>query len=180
MREFFISTLPWVFLAWTGLLLFIILTELSNFIMTHVPFVPTRKKDIEDLVKRVNIQPGDKFYDIGSGNGKVVFLIEKLTGAQTMGLQRAGWTQTYAKLKKRLIGSKARFISGNFFDHPWQEANVIYAYLYPFLMSQVGEKAMQDCRPGTKIIARDFYIPNLRLSDSWQTPSNHKIYLYII
>lgn len=161
-------------------LLYVVLTELANFVMTRVPFVPTRKEDIEDIVKRVGINSEDFVYDLGSGNGKVLFHIERLSSARAMGLQRAGWTQTYAKLRARLTGSKVNFKSGNFFDSSWQPATVIYAYLYPFLMNQVGEKVLQDCRPGTKIIVRDFPISNLPLVESWKSPSNHKIYLYKI
>lgn len=161
-------------------ILYMALTEMSNYIMTRVPFVPTSRSDIEDMVKRVEIGPTDCFYDIGSGNGKVAFTVEKLTGARVKGLQRAGWTQTYAKLKRYLIGSKAELISGNFFDHSWNDATVIYAYLYPFLMNQVAEKALVDCKPGTKLVVRDFQILSLTPKITWQTPSNHAMYLYVI
>ncbi len=172
--------LPGFLLLMVLLLLYMTVTELITFILTRVPFIPTSTADIEDLIVRLDIQPIDYVYDIGSGNGKVVFAVEDLAGARVRGIQRAGWTQSYAKLKARLIGSKAELVSGNFFDHPWREATVIYAYLYPFLMSQVGDKVMQDCEPGTKIVTRDFPIPNLALADSWDTPSKHKIYLYIV
>lgn len=172
--------LPGFILLLVLLLAYAMVTELIVFILTRVPFVPTSKADLEDMIVKVGIQPVDYVYDIGSGNGKVIFAIEDLVGARVKGLQRAGWTQTYARLKARLIGSKAEFVSGNFFDHPWRDATVIYAYLYPFLMNQVGEKILEDCKPGTKVVVRDFPIPNLTLTDWWETPSNHKIYLYQI
>lgn len=169
-----------VLVIFTLTLMFVFLTELLNFIQTRVPFVPTRKEDIEDIVNRVSISPDDLVYDIGSGNGKVLFLIERLTTAKTMGLQRAGWTQVYAKVRAWVSGSNTQFKSGNFFDSSWQPATVIYAYLYPFLMHQVGEKILRECRPGTRVIVRDFPITNLPLIETWQSPSNHKIYLYQI
>ncbi|HEX3095956.1 MAG TPA: hypothetical protein VHQ20_02440, partial [Patescibacteria group bacterium] len=76
--------------------------------------------------------------------------------------------------------SNAKFISGNFFNQPWAEANVIYGYLYPPLMSQVGEKALRECQPGTKLVIRDFPITTMKPHSVWQTPSNHQMYLYII
>lgn len=162
------------------LLAYMAITEMINFMQTRVPFVPTSKEDIADLVEHLGITETDFVFDIGSGNGKVLFIIEQLTKAQTRGLQRAGWTQTYAKIRKCLTGSKIELLSGNFFDFPWSEATVVYAYLYPFLMRQVGEKALHECKPGTKIVARDFPIPNLRLLDYWETPSHHNMFIYII
>lgn len=162
------------------LILFMVFTELVNFLQTRVPFVPTSKKDIADMVHRVGITQQDLFLDLGSGNGKVVFAVEQLTGAKARGLQRGGWTQIYAKLRKRLTGSKAELVTGNFFNQPWSDATVIYCYLYPHLMNQVADKAKHDCKPGTKIVVRDFPIPNLQLHSSWQTPTYHDMYLYIL
>jgi hypothetical protein len=161
-------------------LLLMMLTELLNFVQTRVPFVPTAKADIEDMVSRMGITEQDYVYDLGSGNGKVVFAIEQLTQARTKGLQRGGWTQWYARIKAKLIGSQAQFVTGNFFGHSWGEATVIYAYLYPFLMRSVADKAWEECRPGTKIIVRDFYLPEKESVEIWKTPTGHTMYWYEI
>lgn len=171
------------------IMLYVMFTEMTNFVQTKVPFVPTARKDLEDIVARVGITEQDVFYDLGSGNGKVIFVIAELTGAKSVGLQRAGWTQTYAKIKKYLaslglgnkeISQKIEFKSGNFFHSTWSPATVIYAYLYPFLMSQVAEKAKQDCPPGTKFIVRDFPILEWEPKEVWDTPSGHTMHLYIL
>ena len=60
----------------------IMFTELLNFVQTHVPFVPTAKKDLIDMIARAGITREDLVYDLGSGNGKVVFTVEQLTGAR--------------------------------------------------------------------------------------------------
>lgn len=186
----FVADILLVFLfIGTLVILVMMLTELINFIQTRVPFVPTARKDIVDMVSRVGITSTDYVYDLGSGNGKVVFTVSNLTGARTKGFQRSGWTQWYAQLKNYFRKSAAKqkssveLVTGNFFDHSWSDATVIYGYLYPFLMRSVAEKALEDCRPGTKLVIRDFYLPNLsRLIqlDSWQTPTGHTIYLYEI
>lgn len=158
---------------------FVLLTENINFIQTRVPFVPTKKVDLVDMITRVGILNTDFVLDLGSGNGKVLFVVERLTGARTRGIQRAGWAQIFAKLRKLFTGSKAEFISGDFFKKPWGEATVIYSYLFPPLMRSVGEKFVEECSAGTKLICRDFSIPQLVPKLTWQTPSGHKMYLYI-
>lgn len=167
-------------LLFSLILLLVVLTEMIVFVRTRVPFVPSPQKDIAELVRRLPITKRDVVYDLGSGNGKVVFAIEKLSDATVRGYQLAGWTQWYAKMRKTVSGSKAQFISGDFFKYHWGDATIVYAYLYPFLMRSVGDKALADCRPGTKIIARDFPIPNLRLHEHWDMRGKHEIFIYIV
>ena len=161
-------------------ILVVMLTEMIVFVRTRVPFVPTNQVDLLELAKKLPIISTDYVYDLGSGNGKVVFTIEKASGARVKGFQLGGWTQWYAKLKKFFTRSKAELVSGNFFNHHWGEATVIYGYLYPHLMENIGTKALEDCKPGTKILARDFPIPNLPLYEEWKTPSGHTMRLYVI
>ena len=61
----------------------------------------------------------DVFYDLGSGNGKVVFLVEKLSGAKTKGFEQTLWTHWWAKLKGLIIQSRAEFVNRNFFKTDW-------------------------------------------------------------
>lgn len=166
-------------------LLVMMFTEMLNFMQTRVPFVPTAKADLVFMIKRAGITADDYVYDLGSGNGKVVFAMEELAGARAKGLQRGGWTQWYAQIRQVLRKvfkgqNKTEFVTGNFFDQSWSEATVVYGYLYPFLMRSVEEKALQDCKPGTKIIIRDFNLPTLKHADTWETPTGHTMYLYVV
>lgn len=158
----------------------VIFTEMLVFIRTRVPFVPSPRHDIVRMVKELPISKDDYVYDLGSGNGKVVFAIEELSGARVKGFQLNGWTHWYAVLKKSFRRSNAELVGSNFFKHDWKDATVIYAYLYPFLMRDIGEKALADCRPGTKVIARDFSIPNLTLTSHWDTGGGHELFIYTI
>lgn len=181
MQSVFVQNLVFgIMLIGALLILYMMLTEMINFLQTRVPFVPTAKKDLEDLAVRIGITKSDFVIDLGSGNGKVLFTLENLTGARGRGLQRAGWTQEYGRLRKWLSGSKIELISANFFERDWSEATVVYAYLYPPLMRSVGQKFREDCKAGTKLVCRDFYIPDWTPSQKWVTPSGHEMYLYLI
>lgn len=160
------------------LILVVVVTEMLVFVKTHVPFVPSPEQDIHLLVKRLPVTETDFVFDLGSGNGKVVFTIEKLSGARVKGFQLRGWTHWYAQLRKKWMRSNAELVGGDFFKHHWGEATIVYAYLYPFLMHSIGEKAMADCKPGTRIIARDFPIPNLNLVEYWDLGKGHEMFIY--
>lgn len=161
-----------------GLIIFVsglcvvMFTEMLNYIQTRVPFVPTSNADLAFVIARSGITPDDYVYDLGSGNGRVVFAMNNLAGARAKGFQRAGWTLWYAKLKNRILQFANRyrkslsiehvqtqqpqieFVTGNFFDYSWSEATVVYMYLFP--------------------------LPNLAHTETWKTPTKHDMFVYVI
>ncbi len=159
-------------------LLFIILSEFVAFLRTRVPFVPTHAGDIKFIVEKLGISSKDTFYDLGSGNGKVVFLVEELSGAKVKGFELSWWTILFAKLKAKFKGSKAEFVNKNFFKQNWSGANYIYGYLYPPLMARVKQKFLAECKPGSVAIIRDFPLADFKPDEVYNLPKKHEIYIY--
>ncbi len=180
-----------VFLIFVLIILFVITSELIAFLRTRVPFVPTTAGDIEFIVKKLGISSKDTFYDLGSGNGKVVFLVNKLCGASCVGFELSWWTVLFAKIKRWFLQSfspsggdvalateRVQFFNRNFFKQDWSEANYVYGYLYPPLMERVKEKFLAECKPGSMAIIRDFPLPNLKPLEVYNMPHKHEIYVY--
>ena len=167
-----------LFLLLAILLLFIIASAFLGFVITRVPFVPTPSRHIRLVAGHLNLSKRDTILELGSGNGRVAFLLEQLSGGRVIGYEAALWTHWWAQLEKKIRRSRVKFIRGNFFKHDWDRATVIYCYLYPPLMARVGEKALADCRPGTRVISHDFSIPNLRQVAIVETRPGHCFYIY--
>lgn len=165
-------------LAFSVLLLFVITSAFLGFLLTRVPFVPTYASDVEFFVKKLGISTKDTFYDLGSGDGKVVFLVEKLSGAKAKGFELTWWTHWLARAKKIFKKSRAQFVNRNFFKQDWSEATVIYGYLYPPLMGRVKEKFLTECKPGSIAVIRDFPFPGLEPTEKIYRPKNHELYIY--
>ncbi|MCX6797411.1 MAG: hypothetical protein NTX98_02955 [Candidatus Doudnabacteria bacterium] len=182
----------------SALLIVVITSAFLGFLLTRVPFVPTRRGDIEFIVKKLGITSRDVFYDLGSGNGKVVFLANQISGAKCVGFELSLWTHLFALIKRKVHPVKSRiagtaeqlfngvksekhkieFRNQNFFKHSWSEADYIYCYLYPPLMGRVEEKFLADCKPGSVAIIRDFSFPNLKPIEIYYMPKKHEIYVY--
>lgn len=201
-----------IMLVFVVVLLFVVTSAFLGFLITRVPFVPTYSSDIEFIVKKLGISSRDIFYDLGSGDGKVCFLVNQTTGARCVGYELTWWTHLLANIKKWFLQlapspllarqslgdggargdaeaargrevvmrtERVQFKNQNFFKHSWQQANYIYAYLYPPLMGRVEEKFLADCKPGSIAIIRDFPFPNLKPADIHPMPKKHEIYIYI-
>ena len=166
------------FLLIALVLLFLVFSEFIAFIRTRVPFVPTHAGDIKFIVEKLGITSRDVFYDLGSGNGKVVFLVEDLSGAKVKGFELSWWTILYAKLKALIKGSKATFVNKNFFKQDWSAANYIYCYLYPPLMSEIEDKFQTEMKAGSVAIVRDFPFPTMAYAEKYYLPKKHEIYVY--
>ncbi len=167
-------------LLFSLLIIFIMGSSLLGLARTHVPFVPTAVSDIIQVGQRLPIEQNDVFVDLGSGDGRVIFEIEKLTGAKVRGYELTLWTHLLTRLKKSLRGSHAELIWGDFFKANLTDATVVYCYLYPPLMRAVGEKILAECKKGTHVVSRDFPIPNLEKLDYWKSSGKHEIFVYKI
>ena len=168
-----------IFLIFTIVLLLIVSSALLGFVMTRVPFIRTPSRDIERIIRLGDIREDDTVYDLGSGDGKMVFALTKHTGARGVGFEQTHWTHLLAIIKNKFLGNRNLFLRDNFFDHSWQGATVIYCYLYPPLMRQVGDKIKIDCNPGTRIVVRDFPIPNLE-QRGYHRDGKHELFLYVV
>lgn len=167
-----------LFLLLSFLLVFLILSEFVAFLRTRVPFVPTHAGDIRFIVEKLGISPSDNFYDLGSGNGKVVFLVNKLSGASCVGFELGWWTYAFSRLKSKFKYKNVKFKMQDFFKADWSKANIIYCYLYPPLMGRIEEKFRAELKPGSIAIVRDFPFPNMPYAEKYYLPKEHEIYIY--
>ncbi len=189
-----------IFLVFALAILFVITSAFLGFLMTRVPFVTTYASDVEFFVKKLGLSSSDVFYDLGSGDGKVCFLVNQLTGAKCIGFELTWWTYLLAKIRSKFKnqksklqfknhpvirrgarsndGAEVKFVNGNFFKYSWSEANIIYGYLFPPLMGRVEEKFLTDCKPGSIAVIRDFPFPRMAYTDKFYLPKKHEIYIY--
>lgn len=161
------------------LIFFVVTSAFLGFVLTKVPFVQTRSADIELVVKKLKMQKDQKFIDLGSGDGKVCFIVHKLSGAVCVGYELTWWTHLLAKLRALKFKKKVNFYNKNFFKVSWTETDYVYGYLYPPLMGKIEEKFLKECKPGSIAIIRDFPFPNLIPEEKMFLPGKHEIYIYL-
>ncbi len=159
-------------------ILFVTVSSFIGFVRTKVPQLPTAARDIRRMAEEGLLRKDDVLIDLGCSTGQVLFATEKIVGCRGRGYEVALWACVFAWMRKILTRSKAEVVWGNFFDADLSDATVIYAYLYPFLMPKVGEKIKSSCKPGTKVISRDFRIESLKLVKRINTYAQHAFFIY--
>jgi SAM-dependent methyltransferase len=125
-----------------------------------VPWVPTREARIRRALQLAKLQPGEIFYDLGAGDGRVLLMAAKEFGAQAVGIEIGPVQWALGWLRILISGGrhKARMRCGNFYRADLTEADVVFVYLTSSQTSRLAKKLEQELRPGARVvsIAADF------------------------
>ena len=140
---------------------FLILLSVAWASFSLAPWVPTRKKDLERIKRLANLEPGEIFYDLGSGDGRVAIYLSKHTKGKVVGLELA--IPFYLICKIRGFTSKNRNLSfkyKNLYKEDLRTADVIYIFAESEerLASKLEQKLNNELKPGARAITYAFPI----------------------
>lgn len=148
--------------------------------ISFAPWVPTWQVDVERSLRLAGLQPGETFYDLGCGNGKVVFAAANL-GAHATGIEIAWplylWCQLSKVIRRQPL---AQFRLGNLFKADLRQVDVVYVFGMPDnLKHKLAKKLLAELKPGSRVVSYAFRIPGLpnEMKDK-PTPKQMSIYLY--
>lgn len=138
------------------------------------PYVPIRKKLVKDLLFFGGLSAGDIFYDLGSGDGRVLMSAIKDFGVEkAVGYEVALWPYLKSRflIKHSRLDSRISVCRKNFFKTNLREASFIYMYLFPGSVDKLAYKIAGECQFGTKVLCPSFPIditkhPKFRLLKS--------------
>ncbi len=150
---------------------------LSWFAGSDAPYVPTRIKDLADLLKKAGLKKDNHFYELGSGDGRVVMAAAKL-GANAFGVEQS-WIRVWSsRLRARNLGLKnAEFIHGNIFDRHYYPADMIFIFLLQPAVDKLETKLRKESKKGSIIITQTFHFKHWKPVKKLDFTENHKIKL---
>lgn len=133
---------------------------LSWFAGTDAPYVPTKYEAIKKVLKLAGVGKGKKFYELGSGDGRVVIEAAKL-GANATGIEQSWIRVLYSKYQaSKLKISFASFCHGNVFNRDYSDADFVYIYLLIPGVKKLEKKLQDELKPGSIVITQTFHFPN--------------------
>ncbi len=151
-----------------GLLLGCIIA-LSWFAGSDAPYVPTKMDLIRKILNLAGVKKGGKFYELGSGDGRVVIAAAKL-GADSIGIEQSLIRILMSKQKAKDL-KKAKFIHGNIFSRNYSDANVVYIYLLLKGVRKLESKLKKELKKDSIVITQTYHFPNWKpfkkMGDFW-------------
>lgn len=162
---------------------FLVFSTIITNLMVKVPFVPSRMRIIRHVAKLANIQKNDNVYDLGCGDGRFLIEADKYTSQPLTGFEQAPLPYLMAKIRTLFNKKNIHIIMQNFLRANLRDADVIYCYLGPEAMIDVGKKIRKECRKGTRIFSNTFSITDMKPTKVWPKDKSRKLptlYLYTV
>jgi len=163
------------------IILFIIVFVLviATALATAAPWVPTRKRDLKRILDLIKIKQGEKFFDLGCGDGRLIIEAAK-NGAVAVGLDISPLPYFLTRIRLFFSHSNAKIKLKNLFNQNLSEADVVYMFLMPTAILKVKEKFKKELKKGTRVASYVFPIPGWTPTVVDKPPGDVSIYVYIV
>ena len=133
-------------------------------ILTYGEITP---ESVQYMMEMTNPQPGEVFYDLGSGTGKAVIFaaflapFKRATGLeliedlyQSASESAARYHSEVKPMHPEKADQEVTFRHGSMFDHDTTDGDVFFTHCTCFddpMMDQISKK-LEGCKPGTRVI----------------------------
>lgn len=149
------------------------------------PYYPTPETIVEKMLEVGALKPGEKMFDLGSGDGRVVIMAAQKFKADATGIEmdKDLWKQSMEKIKSLGLEKRARIINGDIMKQNYASADLVTVYLLPSSNDKVRPILEAQLKKGTRIVSHDFEFSGWtaekveHVEDDGEGRS-HTIYLY--
>lgn len=125
------------------------------------PFVPSNKDRIRTMVELAEITPDKIVYDLGSGNGAILFEAAR-QGARARGVEINPFLVWHTRRRaKKMDMPNVSVAHADFRSVPLHDADVVFLYLWPRTNASLREKLNRELKPGSLIVSNSFTIEGM-------------------
>ncbi len=152
---------------------------------SFIGWVPTDQEYIDGFFELVKVSPKDVVYDLGCGDGRLLFAALEKGAGEVVGIDidpaRVLASNTAAKEKG--LDGKATFIEKDVMEADLSGASVIFCYLLTTASAALKPKFEKELRPGTKVVMESFPVPGWKAERTYEMTHGfgyRSFYLYTI
>ena len=150
------------------------------------PYYPTPEVIVDKMLQLGGLRAGEKMYDLGSGDGRIVILAAQKFHAEAVGVEidKDLCKQSTARILKLGLEKNARIINGDLLKQNYSSADLVTVYLLPDAVNNKVQPLLdRQLKKGARIVAKDFDFQNWtaekveQIADDGEGRS-HTLYLY--
>jgi SAM-dependent methyltransferase len=149
-----------------------------------VPYVPTPEPVVREMLALARVQPNEKVYDLGCGDGRIVITAAKDFGARGVGVdidpQRI--RESKANAQEAGVSDRVEFYVKDLFEMDFRDADVVALYLLPSINVKLRPKLLEELRPGTRVVSHAFDMGDWEPDQTRTARStrDHTIYYWVV
>jgi protein-L-isoaspartate O-methyltransferase len=149
------------------------------------PYYPTPEIVVEKMLDLGGLKPGEKMFDLGSGDGRIVITAARKYKARATGVEfdPSLVKQSSERIKELGLEKTANIILGDLLLQDYSSADLITVYLLPVGNGKVTPMLEKQLKKGARIVAHDFEFTAWKplkivdIDDDGEGRS-HRLYLY--
>jgi len=153
---------------------------------TDAPFLPTPIPIVERMLRLGSLKAGEKMFDLGSGDGRIVIMAAQKFKAEAVGVELDSHLCDFSlkEIRRKGLEKSARIVCGDLFTQDYSSADLLTIYLFPGANDKLQPILERQLRKGTRIVAHDFEFrgwtsQKTELVENDGTGKSHALYLYI-
>ncbi|HEY1207315.1 MAG: class I SAM-dependent methyltransferase [Bryobacteraceae bacterium] len=149
------------------------------------PYYPTPERIVEQMLRLGELKPGEKMFDLGSGDGRIVIMAARKFRADATGVEFDDdlWKQSTDRIRSLDLEKRARIVHGDLMKQDYSSADLLTVYLLPGSNDKLRPLLEKQLKKGARVVAHDFefadWTPEATkyIEDDGQGRS-HTLYLY--
>lgn len=128
---------------------------------SFISFIPTPASSINGFFQLVNVSSSDVVYDLGCGDGRLLFAALEKGAGRAVGVELDPEQLVLAReeAKKRRVEDRIKFIQADLLNMNLKEATVVFAFLCSAAALALKDKFEKELKPGTKVVMEMFPVP---------------------
>ena len=122
------------------------------------PYYPTPETIVVKMLELGGLKPGEKMFDLGSGDGRIVIAAAQKFHAAAVGveLDKDLCRQSLERIRKLGLKKNAKIVEGDIFKQDYSSADLVTVYLLPNSNDKVQPLLERQLKKGARVVAHDF------------------------
>ncbi len=146
------------------------------------PWLPTKRSEREQITGLLPLKPGEVFYDLGCGDGCVLFAFaDKYPEAKLIGYELSMGPILIGQLRRLLGGRRYRNVSlrfGDLFRQDLSDASAIFCFLTPKGQASLPAKFARELGDDCRVMIEAWPFPELAPARKFKEGNNVSFFLY--
>jgi protein-L-isoaspartate O-methyltransferase len=150
------------------------------------PYYPTPETIVDKMLQLGGLKAGEKVYDLGSGDGRIVIMAAQKFHADAVGIEldKDLCKQSLDRIRKLGLERTAHIVNGDLLAQNYASADLVTVYLLPeSINNKVQPLLDKQLKKGARVVAHDFEFRNWTAEKVENIPDDgegrsHTLYLY--